>query len=283
MANNCLVTKLNGFVDNIDIPRFNTILFKIHAKDKAITPYQNHNFYVRGGTITCINGKTFNLVNISTGEVLESNLTTKTIVSLDWMNIGLSVAEDYVFEYTPKYEISAIGFNGNIAMFLEINLDDFNYSPNLYEFNLVSNTTNTLATGIFNPLNKSICTTIRFIRTYAKINVSDFSVSTLLRILSTTGKNIYGNIEDLYNCKQLSNIEVWGSPGVFGDVLNLFSDMATNGRTSGTLLIGASSSSVTIGGVSFDQALIDRAGVGKWAIIATFDPSAPGGYTLSYE
>ena len=272
MANNCLVTKLKGVVDNDSLPVFNALRIYVdvaqgdNISQRTIQIYNEGEFTMKavGGTMR------WSSEPEGTAYTEISGSNSPTIV----FNPG-----KYTVYFTSKYGINgfAPGQSGSIKNFT-VDLSDL--------YNLATMYVQTYrTTGDIRPMNVLggdimfyDATSLDISAMYDK-STMDLSIfrncTDLTRMQKQTG--ISGNILDLSKSIGLTYIS-FRNPGVYGEINDLAASMRANGRTSGTLSIESCLSNITDDGNIISHEYIVSKG-GQYVVSVNFTEQ---GYTKTY-
>jgi hypothetical protein len=280
---NCLVTRLKGVVDNDNLPKYNTIRFKVEmpevSSDSAAVSYMYANLL--GSTLTSVTGEPFDICDAN-GNITTSNVTTYTNVG--WANIKPRLGKTYIFELTGRYTVGGFGSSSkDINKNMTIDVGDFCWSKDITEIT-VGLTTDRCAniTGTFKLPEGKLLQKFNAQKCDVYVNIDDFALLTTLLVCNLYGNTLAeGSIYSLENNVGLTELKLVSNRKITGDIKTLADTLVTKGRTSGHLVIMGWNSNLTIDGVPYDTA-VKAAGENYWSVRIEFDSSVPGGYTLSY-
>lgn len=192
----CLVTKLNGVVENNDLLKIGEFRIKLHTVDRE-------NEFTQVLDMRCNSPVTLKSLN---GELLFSNsavypssefLSEVTFGGSDNRTRVYLKNTDATIQVFNKYGITAIsngnpndnsGFHG-----LEINIDDFKYSKGI----------NVL---IFPKSDKKVSG-----------NLGTLKQMTELTALGFVGSSISGDISEIQDCKKIKQLNFNGCQNIYGD------------------------------------------------------------------
>lgn len=194
--NKCLVTKLNGVVENNDLLKIGEFRIKLHAVNKE-------NEFTQVLDMGCNSPVTLKSLN---GELLFSNsaeysssefLSEVTFGGSDNITRVYLKNIDATIQVFNKYGITFIsnggsnddsGFHG-----LEINIDDFKYSRGITSLS-------------FPKSDKKVSGNLGTLKQMTKLTALDFG-----------GSSISGDISELQDCKKINSINLNGCQNIYGD------------------------------------------------------------------
>ena len=289
MANNCLITKFKGTVNNTNVPYYGSIRVKFGAPDK--TTAISFRFTQASGKIIAIEGS-FNIVS-SDGTVIESGLTSKSITAPGELYFMPAVANTKV-AFIGKYDsIDSIGYSsmpapGTIVGYEPpvIEANDINYSTIVsiwngnrfsFEGNIDLATLQTSMTHIdiegkgFNTLKVKasgsymLPSNLNYFRIEPVDNAADQWNFAELDIMKFA------------NCVNLTQLLATLSDEVTGNLNSLLDALHSNGKTSGTLHVAFGSTKVTYNGEEWNSAKVAEKG---WSMDVTFTAN---GWSSSWD
>lgn len=259
--NKCLVTKLNGVVNNDSIPKLGELIIEVNDANDAILEFYGityENIAVRtSGNVTLSNDSTNSKKKVSgTGKIFLSSMNNKYPTGIvTWKNIKLA-------------------FPNLSSSFLK-NCNTYNLNAGGYEFKLKSNLysliiANARLEGTFGSISVINCNSC-ILNNDEPLNLNTFNVSNLTSFSWTAGK-ITGNISCLDsvhapNLVKQKNLDLWGNTSTLtGDVSKMLKDggkvlfsketFTWSNRPSDYKILAIGSCNL---GTDVDQMLIDQA------------------------
>lgn len=217
--NKCLVTKLNGVVNNDSLPKLGELIIEVNDANDAILEFYGttyENIAVRtSGNVTLSNGSTNSIKTVSgTGKIFLSSMNNEYPVGIiTWKN--------------PK-----LAFPNLSSSFLK-NCYTYNLNAGGYEFKLKSSITsltmqNTHLKGTFGAISKIDCNSC-ILNNDEPLNLNTLNVSNITSFSWTEGK-ITGDISCLDsvhapNLVKQSNLDLWENTSTLtGDVSKMLKD-----------------------------------------------------------
>jgi hypothetical protein len=276
MANDCLVKRLKGVVNNTELRKLGEFVLEV-SKLGASQEERTISFSIPVGTrIWADNGKTFTIGETSYQEYETVNARVTIIVADENYNIhilnkyGVTTIEhvSYFDNYAPeKFPIA-------------IDMSQFDYSniTNIWGVPFREYGTLKISSSL-NTINLNSIETPQARANKSKI-AADITGSSLTAIRVSCCPNVTGNLETLTQIYTAANLIVYKS-GITGDVDAFAARQVALGKTSGTIILTACESGVTDEGNRLTHGYIVSKG-GGWTITLTFDSSAPNGYTKAY-
>ena len=253
---NCLKTQLKEVVQNDNLLKMGEVVINVNTEDT------DGILYLEGFTSAHVVGNGLIGVSSPTG-------TTADITNLDTLYYG---AGTYKIVLYSKYNATSIR-ETQAKPGVNMDINEFAYSPNLYHLWLSSRFVNTTKIktsafkhlrnfGIFNSGdNYNI-----------DIDIDEFAGGNIQSLELGSIMNAKGNIENLAGCVNLTSLNFWRTP-IEGEVNVLAAALAPNKNNGDTLTIMPVGSEITNDGVKADGSYRD--------VIITFD--GQGGYTKSYS
>ena len=209
----CLVTKLNGSVDNNELLRVGEMRIKVESVESPTK-------HTQGFGIASIKPITVEIVGEGyfTDETLTENKGRSMSVS---STQGIIVSQATTVSIRNKYDITALRIfipSGiPYGMNKVINIEDLKYSPLLVDLNL----SKSQATGDIASL-KNLTTLTSFIANGTNISgdIASLKNLTALRNLNLNATNLTGDISSLKNLTALSELVISDS-NISGDIASL--------------------------------------------------------------
>lgn len=290
MANDCLVKRLKGVVDNDNLRTLGGII--VTFKDLDENP--NIVFYCTGSYKVKAKRGRFNILQYSTTTIVASDQTNYTGNG----NVCIAPAEaGTIVEFTSKYSIDGIGYNtaydNPSSNHVVVNASDLNYSSiiNLYnnlglktrirysegtiDFGTLPNISNTSTICISQ---EERYTALRVVVPESLIfgdNIEIFAITNSIAGLDDR-KVADLNLTSFHRAINLQDLDVPLSSLVRGDIKQLFDALHENGKISGSLSIQGVGTKMTYDGESLDNAFWNDH---DYAITATFTSD---GWTSNY-
>lgn len=225
--NKCLVTKLNGIVDNASLLKLGEFKF-------AVTPPSSGAVEIRFGNnvnIHTLNGEK-SLSKNSDG----SNPTNSTtcINADDKVYVTKNNGNNIDIVVENKYGLNVFYLNNyNSRNFVNADFSDLRFCKNLEEFKLEGANTNlSVDIGFLkntNLLKVVSCDTNNFVG-----SISVFKGKTKLVKCAVQSNNLTGDIIAFNGCLNLENLALQGS-GIIGNIKNLCESLHNNGKVSGKI------------------------------------------------
>ena len=281
---NCLVTKLNGVVDNPDLYTLNE--FRISFFRISNPQEGSHSLIMDIGE--------GNVVKVIKGEgtfTVDDGAAVTKYVSTSGLHTIVGANSNFEISIENKYKINILSCQvvsnwNTIEKGWGMDLSKLNYA---FPSTIIIEDGNKIQSGLLELKNvnggtKQSITTLILENTPIDLDSLAYEGSDLYTNINTIIANALGtkgNINSLARYIRIFNRFDSYSPLVTGDVDELFAAQVAAGRTSGTLQTCFIGSSVVDEGNLITQAYIASKG-GTYNIVATFDPSAPNGYTKSY-
>lgn len=273
-ANNCLLTKLKGTVNNSELYEMGEIRVPVHYIADAVLNARKMLIQVIGGKTVVFKTDNINATfDITDGESLsESGINYKEVSPSTTTNYVITLSNSasitsYNFKIIGKYDSLSMVFlhpadaSWSTPKIYSVDVSELEYSPltQIYlsgmnlsgEFNMADGLENVVAAKFSYPDVADNDNSI--------LNVEKFATSTLMDNIIKCGGKCYGDIETLGNlrsCNQILflNSQLNGTPNteLVGEVNNLAAAMYDNGqgRTSGTLNLQVQGSGCTWNGQS---------------------------------
>lgn len=294
MANDCLVTKLKGVVDNDNLDLLGSVRF--HTEFTSSTPAGSNDRYITikiptGAScyIKALNGGTFDILDDSKQTVTHANVSECTVNYGDsghsngWATIRVHDGNFDILVGNKYGEAITFGKLG-IAQ-LPIKLVDGDIS----KFNYLTRQINAVGDnfiGTYKALPSVTSITIAApgnngIYSGFNIDIPSLIACTNLEGLVTRGMKdaVYDMVLVCGNNVNIKNITVAYCPNVTGDIADLAAAQVAAGRTSGNIKTEAIYSKVTINGESFYDVVRSH---NAWSAWIVFDSSYTGGYNIVY-
>ena len=270
MANDCLVTKLKGVVQNDNLPYLNTVCFDFIAKtgdsdiDDAVL------MVVVSSNKTC---KIFSVGGTFT--VGDQSTPVNEYVASQGSYSTIKAYSDGAFKlYIEKDAIKGFGAEGSTNKTKRYNLDisQLDYADALEIINLKR----TEVHGEFKPeLNQNI-RQLHLTNSNFNINLENIQYTSNFEAFTVTDCNyIIGNINNLYKNINLTNIDVRACPNIIGQLEEFCRLMATQKDSTITHLTFLGDRT----GITYQGALIPV----NTAYDITFDQSLPNGYSITVQ
>lgn len=225
--NKCLVTKLNGIVDNASLLKLGEFKF-------TITPPSSGAVQVMLGsniTIHTLNGEQ-SLSKNPDGSNPTNSTTCRNADDKVYVTKNNSSNTDIVVE--DKYNLNWFGLNNyNSGNFVNADFSGLSFCKNLEEFKLEGANTNLYDDIGFlknaNSLKVVKCDTNNFCG-----SISVFKNKTKLVTCLIQSNNLTGDIIAFDKCLKLENLTLQGS-GITGNIKNLCESLHNNGKVSGNI------------------------------------------------
>ena len=219
--NRCLVTKLNGSVDNTSLPRIGEMRIGISKIDSPNHWTQGFRFIVNKLTVLEIIGDGyFTDVNLTENKgkniTLNPNVSENVYVSNG--NFEVAILDKYalvsIFDYDSYSEGNSTYSQKNKSI---SDIGFFKYSTALTNLGL----SNTIISGdIANLKNLTALTRIELNNTNISGDIANLKNLTALTILKLNNTNISGDIANLKNLTALTNLSL-SNTNISGDIANL--------------------------------------------------------------
>lgn len=280
MENKCYLTTYRERANNPEIPFLNEFRIEFVQLANPQTGSHRLRFYfyrtviidvIKGsGTFTINGGTPTDHAEVTGDIILEASNENFTIIisnRFDISSIRCDLVDGWInIKKGWLIDISQLDFNNVWYVLTLVNRDNVDYG-NIFTCNRPDATKET----------------IQKLQVSDSIDINSFVYNgngiTAMTNIYSSGKKSIGNIEDLSCYPSLTNL-TFRSKSVIGDIDTLFSAMAAN-RTSGSLVVDLDGAGCTDEGNIITLPYIISKG-GSWAIRATFNPSAPNGYTKEY-
>jgi hypothetical protein len=242
MANNCLVTRLKGVVNNDELPYFNSLKINYSsgyaANNRVIALYTDRGSYriISEHPVDVYDSK----ILLAEGVM---DFTTPKIVN-DALHIKFP-DNNGICNVISKHTINTIGYNWKHPILgtrsgytsFQIEASQLDYSETFREFRCFGRNLR----GDYRPMHAETLTYV-MINNLSGDRYYDFTTDISCFANSTDattidlkgGENITGNLETLSRLTKLTNLTLWGS-GVAGDIKILCENLVENGKTSGEI------------------------------------------------
>ena len=210
----CLVTKLNGSVDNNELLKIGEIRIKVESVESPTKDTQGFGVSFTEPTTVEIVGD---------GYFTDNNLTENKGKSMVVSNLqGVIVSQATTVSIRNKYKLSAINVfipSGNpYGINKVLNIEDLKYSTSLNSLNL----SNMQASGDIASLKSLTSLSTLILRlTQVSGDIANLQNLTALTTLDISNANISGNITNLRNLTALTTLDISNATKVEGDIANL--------------------------------------------------------------
>lgn len=236
--NKCLVTKLNGIVDNASLLKLGEFKFTITRPSSGVTTIMLGNNI----TIHTLNGEQ-SLSKNSDGSNPTNSTTCINPDDRVYVTKNNSSNTDIVVE--NKYGLMIFYLNNyNSKNFVNADFSDLSFCKNLEEFKLEGANTNLSDDIAFlknaNSLKVVKCDTNNFVG-----SISVFKDKTRLVRCEVQSNNLTGDIIEFNKCLNLERLTLQGS-GITGNIKNLCKLLHNNGKVSGKITFSFNNTNVKL-------------------------------------
>lgn len=246
---NCLITKLNGVVDNDNLPKYGIV--------KVITPYPRadtlgYPLAVAAQDGAQIPGYRLHIKTLDNHTYVQRHGTQEQLTGdVDLNDWRVNVINSSNTEHS---EVEICIYDSNFMFGLGYAIEDLPMSNSVLLF-----TTNGTSQpdGVTGSVKGDITKLKDKFPNLMAVNIGYWS-------------GVYGDITEAFGTSNLWDLSVNSCINITGSVESLASAMVSNGRTSGRLLITAN------GVITYNGSALAN---GK-QVKVTFDPTAQGGYTV---
>lgn len=209
----CLVTKLNGSVDNNELLRLGEMRIKVESVESPTKDTQGFGVSFAEPTTVEIVGDGY-----FTDNTLTENKGKSMVVS---SSQGVIVNQATTVAIRNKYKLTSLNVfipSGNpYGKNKVLNIDDLKYSTSLISLNL----SETQVSGnIANLKNLVALRTLMLTKNKVAGDIANLKSLTSLTALSLYNTHVNGNIADLKNLVALTNLDI-ASTNISGDIANL--------------------------------------------------------------
>ena len=288
MPNNCLLTKLKSSVDNDNLDYLGTLRIDFYqrgatAANRAVAinlpsgveirSTKNISIYQYSGDKSLIVGDVTQYTTTFLGTYL---------IALPDDNGACYIGNKYGIRSIStwvNHPIVGVG-DRNAVHGIEIDLGQFDFGTDLFFVDGWLDTYKGEYKGVYRlpNLQKFYMQYIGTKTTDTAINISSFSAATTsVQEISTHGTlNSYGNISVFGNKVNMTSCDLFNSRNIEGELAAVLNNMASNGRTSGSLTFNAVNTKATYNGELITSDLCRRLNNGGDAYSLKFTFSASG-------